>query len=799
MFSVALLHVILAAQCKTILLRNEKDLKNIKFCLTCNYSLENDITLKDPWMPLGTPSNPFMGVFDGNYYTITFAGFRVPESGFAGLFQETKNAEVCHINLDCNIPLTELAGARNITMGLVAGVVTDSVINGCFAKITSDMGIASGTLIVGAIAGSVTNSTVCRSRGTIISIITNAPVLYLGGLAGFCSDTSIDTCYANITVTVENAVKVYLGTALGASKGTAIRVMTVLGEIISRAPTKMEVIGGVIGLDSKDDKETSLQNFKSGVTITSLGSANATVGAALGIANGYLQMRAGDTYLFIKGRGVAATVGGIIGSGQMKSLKASTIYVNLTMDIAMAKAGYSQAYVGGLVGRISAPNNRITQSFAIIQITLEADCICAGGLIGASDGFNMSLQNSGALGWINAKTNESWLAEIGGIVGAAVFVEVLQCYFIGRLNATGGDELLMGGLVGSSYESALSSSFALANISGMSPRIVAGAVGLMAQSTIKSCYSAANISVEAFESLTLGGMVGMLNNNAVVSDSLVLGTLSVAGSRINTSIGGFVGMMRGKIPNIALVRCYAWGLVDVRLASGTNTMIGGFVGSIHNIGAIILCVAHITLYTPTSGTTAGLMVGVVRSEEATPSKRGGINLDTSIMYVIPTGGLRDVKLIGRNERIFIGGVICAPYANTQGCPPFSNLYYYAVRAGFDFNNVFQYRPDIANNTIVLRTVPVPLSDSTIDQPRLELPDASQKLRWPSESWIVDSRRVVGFPHLKTIDYVRYCRKHNYCFGRGISPIDTICMGRWKSPPKNSTGIADNLYKCNTRR
>lgn len=53
-------------------LTTEEDLQAIgkQYPLSGNYILDNDITLSDEWTPIGSPDEPFTGIFDGNGYII---------------------------------------------------------------------------------------------------------------------------------------------------------------------------------------------------------------------------------------------------------------------------------------------------------------------------------------------------------------------------------------------------------------------------------------------------------------------------------------------------------------------------------------------------------------------------------------------------------------------------------------------------------------------------------------------------------------------------------------------------------
>lgn len=83
------------------LVKTESELKSIgeTYSLAGNYVLDNDITLTEEWEPIGNDEYPFIGVFDGNGYTI-YNLTVTKKSDNMGFFGATEGATLKNIVLE---------------------------------------------------------------------------------------------------------------------------------------------------------------------------------------------------------------------------------------------------------------------------------------------------------------------------------------------------------------------------------------------------------------------------------------------------------------------------------------------------------------------------------------------------------------------------------------------------------------------------------------------------------------------------------------------------------------------------
>lgn len=152
--------------------------------LSSNYVLAADIDLsqnsaEQGWEPVGTDSNPFAGVFDGNGYVINNLVINRTED-YIGLFGYTNTATLKNLTLK-NINIT-----GNANVGGLAGVLENSTITDCRV-----MGDVTGTDsdIGGLVGESLAGSTITKSyaAGTVSGDSS------IGGIAGTNSGTISNT------------------------------------------------------------------------------------------------------------------------------------------------------------------------------------------------------------------------------------------------------------------------------------------------------------------------------------------------------------------------------------------------------------------------------------------------------------------------------------------------------------------------------------------------------------------------------------------------------------------------------
>lgn len=77
------------------LLTSEADLQAIgkEYPLSGNYMLDEDVVLSEEWVPIGSPDEPFTGIFDGNGYTIDHLTV-TKKTGNMGFFGAAKGAVI---------------------------------------------------------------------------------------------------------------------------------------------------------------------------------------------------------------------------------------------------------------------------------------------------------------------------------------------------------------------------------------------------------------------------------------------------------------------------------------------------------------------------------------------------------------------------------------------------------------------------------------------------------------------------------------------------------------------------------
>ncbi len=150
------------------------------------------------FVPIGTGTIPFTGIFDGNgyavkglYENITLGG---SASGYAGVFGCIKNCKIYGLGLeDSHITVY---GQGLVHVGGIAGGAFNSTISGCYN--TSRI---SGGLRTGGIAGTVTDCIIsnCYNTGRISSNSRSLDIVwgdgYAGGVIGAAWPATIFDCY----------------------------------------------------------------------------------------------------------------------------------------------------------------------------------------------------------------------------------------------------------------------------------------------------------------------------------------------------------------------------------------------------------------------------------------------------------------------------------------------------------------------------------------------------------------------------------------------------------------------------
>ena len=145
-----------------------------------NGRLTADITLSNTWQGIGTESQPFSGIFDGNGHSVSGLSC---QSSYSGLFGVVKNATIHNLTVSGSF-------SNGQYMGGIAGIAISSTIDNC----QSSINISSGSYL-GGIVGSSENCTISNCAHTE-NTIGNTSSNNVGGIAGqTSSQTEIYNCY----------------------------------------------------------------------------------------------------------------------------------------------------------------------------------------------------------------------------------------------------------------------------------------------------------------------------------------------------------------------------------------------------------------------------------------------------------------------------------------------------------------------------------------------------------------------------------------------------------------------------
>ena len=244
-----------------------QDLDNVRNGLLGKYILMNDIDLADfnngEWVPIGSESNGFKGVFDGNGYTIHNMKITKNDADGIGLFCRISSAELKNTALaDVNIVLSDTSAPVGNFCGYSDG---NTPIDNCFAKGKITIDSESATYI-GGVCGYHTGTTVlyitnCFNESDIS--VTNASSI--GGILGrkFWPNRAayISNCYntGNITVS-QNTPFVYSYVYTGGIIGDACAIINNCynsGNISASAETLASAAGIISHCGSQSEIDNS--------------------------------------------------------------------------------------------------------------------------------------------------------------------------------------------------------------------------------------------------------------------------------------------------------------------------------------------------------------------------------------------------------------------------------------------------------------------------------------------------------------------------------------------------------------
>jgi uncharacterized membrane protein YagU involved in acid resistance len=191
--------------------------------LSDNYILMNDIAAGSGFVMIGNAEKPFMGIFDGNYHTITglkMTGSQSSSSLYNGMFGVLNGATVRNLNIADSEIHSEISGAAGrIYAGTVAAMaIGDTVIEGCnvsgtvrsvLSYETVASSIYSGGVLGAANPSAQSSVTVsgCTFSGSVLTEMTSSASVsstaYSGGIAGYGVNIIVSGCGVSADVTAD--------------------------------------------------------------------------------------------------------------------------------------------------------------------------------------------------------------------------------------------------------------------------------------------------------------------------------------------------------------------------------------------------------------------------------------------------------------------------------------------------------------------------------------------------------------------------------------------------------------------
>ncbi|MDR1573369.1 MAG: hypothetical protein LBS24_03570, partial [Clostridiales Family XIII bacterium] len=487
------------------------------------------------WVPIGTPSNPFRGVFDGAGYAIRGLYLNDANLSYAGLFGCVYYASALNLfpRIE-NLGLEDAYVRGYIYVGGVVGYVTNSIYYAGYRYYTLTNCHTTGTVmgfhLVGGMVGKLSgNMKDCYATGAV-----TGANQYIGGVVGELSG-NMENCYATGAVT---------GAVTSAGTGMRRSVGGVVGEIYNGsvenchatgAVTGGQYVGGVVGRSDDDVRNCYATGAVTGGDY---------VGGVAGWVHIHCTIENSHATGAVIGKSTNGSVGGVAGyvcgGGNLKNCYATG-------------AVTGPVYVGGVVGRITEQNYTnfvaVENCYATGAVTGSGFNGGIGGVVGYIDNTNGSVKNCYATG---AVTGYMWANHVGGVVGKVLSVNngngaVQYCYATGTVSTANwhpssdaGNNV--GGIVGN-----LDKTNGIIYCAALGPAVkgkneVGKAVGYISQSTYFTPIVFSEINV-ATDGLSLNSIDGSPKTaDEIIGDGFFADIL-----RFNT---GVWNLEKGKLPTL---------------------------------------------------------------------------------------------------------------------------------------------------------------------------------------------------------------------------------------------------------
>ena len=556
---------------------------NHNVLMNAHFVLINDITLTQPWVPIGNETHPFSGTINGNNHTIHGLYINSPNQRNVGFFGVT----YYYVTIsNMRFESASVTGYRNV--GIVAGssiktvfeniVVESSTVNGLSVDDTlGALYLGTGGLVGNANMSGFVNS---HFSGTVSGNIAT------GGILGFASN--VDIMASSVTGNVIGTRSVGGITGNMDLQGVRICNSHVFGNVSGTT-----IVGGISGNGwSGSIRNSSFTGNVSGID-TNIG----------GLTGSSLQIELRDSFATGNVTGFAL-VGGATGV-----LDGNATAYNITFSGTVT----GSTHVGGLAGLNEGVINRGYASGTVTSSNPLTAGMNHGGLVGFQRGG--SINNSGASNTVTGFNNAGGL--VGQLTNRTVHTgQINNSYFTGTVIV---NNLRGGGLVG------LMNNGAVINNSHASGTVTGGStIGGLAGEAINGIIynsSASNHVITSSASGSTGGLVGFADFGTI-NRSHFAGDVSGA-----NATGGLIGLAHGT----TITDSFVTGNV-----TGAN-FVGGLVGSTDRPGVFAPTWIHIYRSHVTGAVTGNAEVGGLV---------GRLTPQSQIRYSYVTGNVSGGNLVG---------------------------------------------------------------------------------------------------------------------------------------------------------
>ena len=619
------------------------------------YSFNDNCQKITEFGSIGNESNPFKGIFEGEGHVIK----NIPYTDLnVGLFGNVNKASISNVILEGNYEINN--ASKNIIVGSVVDVATDSVISNCYNKSNYIVNNNGKDVTLGGIVGINKGTKLYKNYNYGKIIVNDSASNYVGGIIGknvSKSESSNNYNYGMLGVTASKDN--YVGGIVGTSEYSTTSISSTNSDnyAIAGANAKnvtitgsMNYVGGISGYAVGTMSGAVLENS----IVTSSGS---NVGGITGFYTGYTggsasSIASSNFFLWhsycsnstIKGTN---NVGGIVGIGSIDT-------DNYNYGIVSGDSDFNN-YVGGVIGKaerevIKNYNYGLVRNSNYLDFKYndgKATYNYIGGIVGYSSSNISSSVNEGRIVNSNSKSNS--YNYIGGIVGYGE-KDIDSNSNKAKINVKSVNDINnVGGISGEVLDNIKISKSNNSGFIKASNGNIGGIVGsALSKDIVINSYNTGNIEIDGSSANKVGGIVGNIQELGLVSEGYNLGKIKI-NTGDSVEVGGIVGSSNG---NSSIN--YVYNLGDIKVEDTKNGNVGGIVGTdslgsvkyAYTVGNINLSIKEVLVGSCIgkidNGTTDNYQV---YSLSNISSKIDGTNLLDTNKYLITNGYLKSLEFL----------------------------------------------------------------------------------------------------------------------------------------------------------